>query len=315
MGGQSNILVRRRLFFIFAGLVAIAIVLLVLRKESPTDNPEVCLTDSAQLSTLGADEISGSLDIGKTVKASRAYVQHLQATSPLVLTIPVVVHLFREPTEPVTVEVIRRRLEDVNVALQLAERPRLLFPAANAILPNTPAAAGLRLQVSTINEVLISKSTMKINEVITKSRGGISPINTDRQLNLYFAPTGASVASFPLTSNADAIVVDTLRGAPASTILHELGHYMGLHHVWESNKSELGMNPPPGEDAACPKDSVRRNDIQRNYLNYTSDPCRDIFTMNQVNALRGCLLYYRTGLISSQVGQNILNTIQATRPK
>lgn len=314
MRGWSNILERLRLFFIFGGLAIIAILWLILRQD-PTPGPEACLTGSDQLSAMGAGEISSIYDIQQTVGASQAYVQHLQSTKQLVLTIQVVVRVFRTPTGAVTVEEVRKRLEEVNHALKRAERPLLPFPGINAIHPNAPTAAGLHLNILTIEEILISKDTMTINEVITTRRGGISPTNTDRQLNLYFAPTGYSAASFPLTSNADAIVVNTSRGAPASTILHELGHYLGLHHVWESIHSELGMDPPKGKDAECPKNSARRTDVQRNYLNYTSDPCRDYFTLNQVNALRGCLLYYRTGLIDSQVGQNILNTIQATRPK
>lgn len=71
---------------------------------------------------------------------------------------------------------------------------------------------------------------------------------------------------------------------------HEVGHFLGLRHVWGDGGCEAtdycddtpaAMGPnwdcPPGLDS-CPEPGI---DMTENYMDYTTDFCMNLFTLNQ----------------------------------
>ena len=112
-----------------------------------------------------------------------------------------------------------------------------------------------------------------------------------------------------LTSNGapypEGIVIDyaTLPGVSATgrynagrTATHEIGHYLGLVHVWGDMGSCLGddfcNDTPIQQDAinGCPTNSTvctgQPAPMVPNYLNYTDDRCMNIFTHDQIGRMR-----------------------------
>jgi len=114
----------------------------------------------------------------------------------------------------------------------------------------------------------------------------------------------------PLDSLLDGLVVTTeafgLTGVPnyaynlGRTATHEIGHYLGLLHLWgdgfdctstdycEDTPTQSGsLQNCPVRRNSCP--TLNNGDMIPNYMNYTDDRCMNIFTINQVGRMRHVL--------------------------
>lgn len=77
------------------------------------------------------------------------------------------------------------------------------------------------------------------------------------------------------------------------TVTHEVGHWMGLRHVW--GDGGCGVDDYAGDtpmaaasNSACPKGKISCGsvDMIENYMDYTYDNCMNIFTKDQVLRMR-----------------------------
>lgn len=97
------------------------------------------------------------------------------------------------------------------------------------------------------------------------------------------------------------------------TLVHEMGHYLGLYHTFEGysacNNSYSGgdliQDTPAeaGEHYQCVQTlTCGSPDPIHNYMNYTPDSCMTGFTREQANRLACSLLNYRPALVSQSLG-------------
>jgi PKD repeat protein len=128
-------------------------------------------------------------------------------------------------------------------------------------------------------------------------------------------------AYFPTNSPLDGLVVlHNVFGTvgnlkPGSgynrTTTHEAGHYLALYHTFHNTNScntELNCNtagdrvcdtPVTTMQSNCSAPTCNGNQQVENYMDYTSEICRDMFTEGQKTRMRSALLNDRSSLLES----------------
>lgn len=128
--------------------------------------------------------------------------------------------------------------------------------------------------------------------------GGLNP-------NMGDASTDGVVANYSTFGSSDYNDGTFLLSAPfdkGRTMTHEVGHFLGLRHIWGDNSSctvnatDSAKDFCPDTPAAstsnggcsptdtCP--SAPGMDMIENYMDYTNDACMNIFTQNQKTRIR-----------------------------
>jgi hypothetical protein len=128
-------------------------------------------------------------------------------------------------------------------------------------------------------------------------------------------------AYFPVNSAIDGIVV--LHNAFGTvgnlksytnmnrTLTHEVGHYLGLYHTFNSTSSCTGETncatqgdrvcdtPPTIQAGSCSSPACSGTQQVENYMDYTSQTCQDMFTDGQKLRMRTTLETQRTSILTS----------------
>jgi hypothetical protein len=149
--------------------------------------------------------------------------------------------------------------------------------------------------------------------------------NTNRYVNIYTNLAGGALGYVPglpqggvVGSNADRVVIlwstfglNGPFGPPYNkgrTVTHELGHYFGLYHTFQSGCAAVSncynngdricdTNPDGTSHFGCPNsNSCSSPDPVDNYMEYTDDLCMEEFTVEQNNRIRCTIEHYRPNL-------------------
>lgn len=173
---------------------------------------------------------------------------------------------------------------------------------------------------------------------------GDAPWNTDRYLNIWvcnlntiplgvlgyaYPPTGA--ANWPPGSETDSakqgVVIDyTAFGrnnpyvldpgvSPGRTCVHEVGHYLGLRHIWADEAAcaeddGIDDTPKAGDQSNFDCDTTKNTcvdvgtdfpDMIENYMDYSDERCQNMFTKMQTDIMLFNLITLRPYLAQKHV--------------
>ncbi|MEZ4940665.1 MAG: M43 family zinc metalloprotease [Saprospiraceae bacterium] len=171
----------------------------------------------------------------------------------------------------------------------------------------------VRLKTPLTNHQPVDRATLKT----------LSFWDNSRYLNMYVVRTISGnvggYSSFPYSPpDEDGIVVrhnlfgdiGTAAASGGRTTTHELGHWFGLYHTFNGGcgqdtcaDGDYVCDTPPAADPnyscnlnanSCDNDSPDLPDQVRNYMDYTPDDCKNIFTQGQKNRISATLDTART---------------------
>jgi hypothetical protein len=240
------------------------------------------------------------------------------------ITIPVVVHVvYKSDKEKLTDGQVKSQIDVLNRD----------FRAKNADLSKVPKAWKSLVIDSRINFALAKKDPKgKKTNGITRTRtsissfgpndtvksrktGGVDPWPTDRYLNVWVCNLGQGLlgyAQFPGgPSKTDGVVIlNTAFGtkgivkAPFNkgrTATHEVGHFLGLRHIWGDRNDcsgddfvadtpkarQANMGKPKFPQITC--NNGPNGDMFMNYMDYVDDAAMFMFTVGQVARMNATL--------------------------
>jgi len=244
---------------------------------------------------------------------------------------------FRRRNEDTTLtrEIFKSRAADTKIEFYLASQD-----------PNGDYTNGItRTQSNTLFALSLFNNNVKRTDM-----GGIDAWPTNRYLNIWVCnlsflginallgyatpPIGAPNwpdGSAPSAPEYDGVVVsqqvfgsnNPLRPANLNvvskgrTTTHEVGHYLGLRHIWGDGGGfsgedgcdvDDGIDDTPNAAAASQQQCNYNNntcvdvpfdypDMIENYMDYSDERCMNMFTEGQMNAMRYCLKNIRHELI------------------
>lgn len=192
----------------------------------------------------------------------------------------------------------------------------------------------------------LGSGTFPADGVKSTSSGGIDPWDQSRYLNIWvcdmslfgspfllgYATPPADLPHWPAGSTdglSDGVVIqyeafgsnnpnplDLGTGAIdvlGRTATHEVGHYLGLRHIWGDGdcSAEDGIDDTPNAAAESSQDCNFSNntcvdnigvlgdlpDMVENYMDYSAESCQNSFTQGQVDMMRNIIEVYRFDLI------------------
>lgn len=163
----------------------------------------------------------------------------------------------------------------------------------------------------------------------------ISDLEGLEEYQSEIAATDGVVISFDAFGSIDDGNFNLLSGFnKGRTLTHEVGHFFGLRHIWGDNSScssttdYVDDTPKQNDDTnGCPshpQTSCSTTKMFQNFMDYTHDPCMNIFTQGQMarmrivieNSIRRASLLNSLGLISPTGGANdvALRSILSPKP-
>lgn len=240
-----------------------------------------------------------------------------------VVTIPTVVHIVyyrRDETQNISEDQIQSQMDVLNAD----------FRRMNTDADDTwPQAADAEIEFCLVGVTRTSsrkRSHGTTNSVKFSNQGGQDAWPAEQYLNIWVCDIGGGIlgyAQFPGGNpSTDGIVVDyrvfgTIGTATAPfdlgrTATHEVGHYLGLRHIWGDggcgvddgiedtpiagapNDTGLPCNEEPD---TCPDEPG--SDMFQNYMDYSDDGCMNLFTTNQSEVMQAILAGTRASLIAN----------------
>ena len=243
------------------------------------------------------------------------------------ITIPVVVHvLYHYPAENISDSLVRSQIRALNRDFRKLNPDTLKIPAAFKALA---ADCGIEFQLATADSkgrstsgiihkyTPITKWTMD-DKIKLSSEMGDDGWDPKSYLNIWVGALDqflgySSVPGDP--SEKDGVVISKV-ALGGRTAVHEIGHWLGLRHLWgDEDCGDDGVADTPKQETftnGCPSgvritcNNAPYGDMYMDYMDFTNDACLVMFTKGQKQKMRA--LFEPGGARSSVLLSNALGS-------
>lgn len=295
---------------------------------------------------LLAEQMKQNPDLNDKIEEIEHHTQQFIAHSSLqtrssIITIPVVIHVIYRTSnsiENISDEQIISQLEALNKDYRHLNEDRMSTPSVFKafssdceiefkLAKRTPSGKA----TSGIMRYPTSRLTPwgKNDEVKMAEKGGVTPWNASKYLNIYVCCIGGGVLGYSTmpgtTTQYDGVVIDYryfgTKGivvAPfdkGRTATHEIGHWLNLRHIWgDKNCGDDSVSDTPvqeGPNYGCvnyPHKSCGNQvtgDMFVNFMDYTDDACMNMFTIGQKARIQA--IFANGGVRSALMYSDALN--------
>ena len=306
----------------------------------PKTPPQRCaaMEKTASVANNEASEIS--IEQLSTVDFSQ---QQVQTRFSGLITIPVVVHvLYRTPIQNISTQQILSQMEVLNhdfrrlnsdtsetpsVFQSIAADCEIEFCLATKDPNGNPSVGITRTPTSVVN----IGDTWQFYQ---SDSGGHDIWDRGRYMNVWVCENG-DLAGYTFMPGGpaeyDGIVVDyrffgTIGTATypinrGRTLTHEIGHWLGLHHIWGDDLGACSgsdqVNDTPNQADAyegCPihpQVSCGSQDMFVNFMDYVFDACMNMFSQGQATRMNNTLFNIRDSLLNSDGCQLMISGLEA----
>ncbi len=297
----------------------------------------------------GTDEYYRGLSFTNTLNKKNI---QLESRSPIIL--PVVVHIvWNKPEENLSELAIQHQMERLNIDFnnslinnrgvpkefaKLIGNPSFRFCLATKG-PDGKKSSGI-IRVKTSNETIGSQKDNADKFFINHSSlGGSDAWDPEHYINIWVgnlenifgrSSIGGMVKSKDedgIVIDPDAFIADPDKNLLGRTLVHEMGHYLGLKHLWGQKIGDCdeddGLADTPaqlGPYFGCPSSpqkSCGNNNMFMNFMDFVDDRCMYFFSKDQATLMNSILKNERPGLLTNSdlctldVETPMLNTIIA----
>ena len=258
------------------------------------------------------------------------------------ITIPVVVHVvYKTASQKLSLARVQSQIDVLNEDYARLNADRFNTPAGFQPIaadtkirfclaqrdPNGNATNGITYDSTTVSTFFTD------NKVKFHSQGGADIWDRNQYLNIWVCNLGSSLlgySQFPNggQANTDGVVIlYTAFGRPSTltdytlgrTTTHEVGHWLGLWHIWGDDAGACSGTAQGGDDGiadtpdqadqtfGCPSgvitdgcNNTANGIMYMNYMDYTNDNCMNLFTQGQTTAMTSILNVVRKTLKTSK---------------
>jgi hypothetical protein len=291
------------------------------------------------MNRCGTIEIPGSAILKKQVRSLSVINQNTRAI------IPIVIHVLGDSQvqNSITENVINDQIKQLNQDFSKTNSDSGKVPAP--FLPwaqnKTTISFELRqtIRKSTTQSVWNAPFEVCLDPIKNTSQGGSDSVDTEKNLNVWIVNISELLgyATFPwwrefggcYTQNDGVVINYQSAGSIRSpnsllpeyglgrTLTHELGHYLGLYHMWNDCASDVCCRALPdlpaqkGENSRRPTFPHRANscpasptspasqhgDMFMNYMDYVFDDSMYMFSQSQMDEMLLNCSVYRPSMI------------------